>query len=133
MTFSSGIRFFMLAWIGAFMSACSTSATKNFPTYPYQGIDLLAGVVGTVFYQNGCYQMNSSSPEGSTFVLIFPQGTRISDTEITLPKVNGGTVPLVATLEAQGGFQNLEEGNFIDNPTECMGAAFIVNRMKIND
>lgn len=115
------------------ISACVAPNASMFPTYPYQGIDLLAGAVGTVSYRDGCYKMQSSSPEGSDFVLVFPQGTRISSEQIVLPRANGGAIPLAATIEVQGGFQDLDEGDYISNPTECSGRAFIVNRMTINE
>lgn len=112
------------------LSGCATTTETSFPSYDYQGIDLLASASGYLKLDDGCYRLEATSPPNSSFVLILPRGTTLTNGEITIPASNGGTTLSPGDfVELQGGFESLDDpAPFISNPTECAGSAFLVNR-----
>lgn len=117
--------------LGMALSSCATVSADNFPTYRYQGIDLLAGISGILEFDGSCYRLSTTSPPGRNPILIFPSGTQLRDETFYIPPVNGGQkISVGQRLEIQGGFDTLEgSAGYISNPTECSGSAFIVNKV----
>ena len=113
------------------LGACMGSNAAPFPTYRYQGIDLLAQIEGIVRHDADCLRMRTTSPPDQDVVLIMPEGTRFDGKTVTLPVHNGGgMIALGKPVAIQGGFDTLDAGGrYIRNPTTCSGQAFTVNRI----
>jgi hypothetical protein len=117
-------------WVLALAGAAAACSPRfPYPTYDYQGIDLLAGVGGEVILDEGCLKLVSERSE-EPFLLLFPRGTRLEGDLLTLPERNGGArFRLGERVSLQGGFNTLSpETTYVDNPRLCFGDVFIVNR-----
>ncbi len=115
-------------------AGCVTSVHESFPTYEYQGIDLLAPIEGSVRRDGSCLRVATTSPPGRDVVLVLPRGTRVTDDTVVLPARNGGAIIRFGEpFSGQGGFDVLNESaRHISNPTTCSGPAFILNKVDPN-
>lgn len=115
-------------------AGCVTSGQASFPTYEYQGIDLLAPIEGSVHRDGSCLRVATTSPPNRDVILVLPRGTRVSNDTVVLPARNGGAIiRLGEPFSGQGGFDVLDESaRHISNPTSCSGPAFVLNKVDPN-
>jgi hypothetical protein len=111
------------------LSAC-TGRSEGFSTFRYVGIDLLAGISGTVYSgSKECLYYNLDN--GHPVTLILPEGTKwLSEDELVLPERNGaGHIKLGQPITLQGGFVDLGGGFEGRVSPDCVKEGFMASRV----
>lgn len=123
-------RFYGVLLMSSLISCTTYSGgdEMRFPTYQYDGIDLLAEVDAEISLSDRCPTFRTPQNSAET-IIVWPQGTRVVDGVAMLPIRNGGArIADGDTVTLRGGYNEISsESVWLTNNPGCAGPAFILN------